>query len=438
VMGLSLSGSNSPSSSVSALFSGPPLPEDLAGEMLPKLECMREHSQKRDTVVKELFSSEVKYVDSLTALVQHYKRGSSSNPSPLSVNEVKTIFSNVEIIRSFNENLLCDLAARVEAYQPHSTLVGDLYVGIAPFLKMYTQYCDNHETALNMLRQCRQRPATATFLGKAQALCSNQVLSTLLILPVQRIPRYRMLLQDLLKKTTGEHPDHALIETSLSKITAIAEQVEVSIQKAEKAKKFASIYKEVRGLQALVAPHRTYVDDLHCTVKQVRGGSKEYARIILFNDILVFSVQSREVDDDSEKLGRYFPLLILRSDSMVDVALWQLGQDAVEDHLGGDLVIKLYAPEGRLYLVYTSSMEEKTHWLQLINSTCDAWMERQIEAAKEGKEGLAQGARFVFKDGKTYEGQVWSRCVLLLPLSLGLFFPLSLSLELSLDLWTSL
>jgi len=38
----------------------------------------------------------------------------------------------------------------------------------------------------------------------------------LIITPIQRIPRYTLLLQDLLKKTSKDHPDYADIDKSLN------------------------------------------------------------------------------------------------------------------------------------------------------------------------------------------------------------------------------
>jgi hypothetical protein len=43
-----------------------------------------------------------------------------------------------------------------------------------------------------------------------------------LIMPVQRIPRYSLLLNDLLKHTPTDHVDHAGLEAALNKINAVA------------------------------------------------------------------------------------------------------------------------------------------------------------------------------------------------------------------------
>jgi hypothetical protein len=46
----------------------------------------------------------------------------------------------------------------------------------------------------------------------------RQPLESYLILPVQRIPRYQMLLSDLVKHTSPEHPDYHNLLTAQAKV----------------------------------------------------------------------------------------------------------------------------------------------------------------------------------------------------------------------------
>ncbi len=47
-------------------------------------------------------------------------------------------------------------------------------------------------------------------------------IESLLIMPVQRIPRYRLLLEQLLKYTPAEHEEYAVVRTALDKICDVA------------------------------------------------------------------------------------------------------------------------------------------------------------------------------------------------------------------------
>eukprot|EP00966_Prymnesium_polylepis_P020165 465028-Prymnesium_polylepis.1 len=59
-------------------------------------------------------------------------------------------------------------------------------------------------------------------------------LINLLIQPVQRVPRYKLLLEQLLKLTPADHPDHAPTKDSLAAISRLAVGVnEVRLWAAE-------------------------------------------------------------------------------------------------------------------------------------------------------------------------------------------------------------
>jgi len=59
------------------------------------------------------------------------------------------------------------------------------------------------------------------------------LLESLLITPVQRIPRYEMLLKDLLKHTWPSHPDHQDLVLALSKIQSTAKYNNTKISEAK-------------------------------------------------------------------------------------------------------------------------------------------------------------------------------------------------------------
>ena len=49
----------------------------------------------------------------------------------------------------------------------------------------------------------------------------SHAIHDLLIQPVQRIPRYRLLLEQLLKSTPGDHPDTKLLKDALNKASSL-------------------------------------------------------------------------------------------------------------------------------------------------------------------------------------------------------------------------
>ena len=100
-------------------------------------------------------------------------------------------------------------------------------------------------------------PFSPSFLSKALELaalqpwflqfCNAKVLiESLLIMPVQRIPRYTLLLEDLFKNTPSDHPDNENIFKAIQGLKKVAAHVNLSVAKNQNFDKLTSEGLEVR------------------------------------------------------------------------------------------------------------------------------------------------------------------------------------------------
>jgi hypothetical protein len=117
----------------------------------------------------------------------------------------------------------------------------------APFFKTYTTYCNNFEKITFKLRDLRkankplndffdiQRKTKEVSLGfDINSLCKNHILSLFqVITPVQRIPRYNLLLKDLLSKTSQNHRDYPDLVDGLKEIQKVAVYVNEKMREYE-------------------------------------------------------------------------------------------------------------------------------------------------------------------------------------------------------------
>jgi hypothetical protein len=123
--------------------------------------------------------------------------------------DIKTIFSNnLTLMVGVNMELVKSLEARVQAWSEKQK-VGDVFCSIAPFLKMYFDYGANYESALSVFGRLAKDPAFALLMQQYRSNSGkNLALDHLLIMPIQRIPRYTLLLGELLRSTEPNHPDY--------------------------------------------------------------------------------------------------------------------------------------------------------------------------------------------------------------------------------------
>jgi hypothetical protein len=118
----------------------------------------------------------------------------------------------------------------------------------------------------------RARAAALTectaFLERVQASekCAGRDIGAFLILPIQRIPRYVLLLQELLKNTPTAHADRAPLEQALVQMRDVADYVNERKREAENLSRVSQVSKMLTGkFEPVNAPHRRFVRQVRVT-----------------------------------------------------------------------------------------------------------------------------------------------------------------------------
>ena len=83
----------------------------------------------------------------------------------LTMEEIGTIFSNIVTIFEFNQKLLASISERIARWS-YTQKLGDIFLEMAPFLSIYTQYCNNYETSITAVERLKkQNPLFASYLS---------------------------------------------------------------------------------------------------------------------------------------------------------------------------------------------------------------------------------------------------------------------------------
>ena len=88
--------------------------------------------------------------------------------------------------------------------------IGHIFAHASAFFKMYSTYTSNYSNASEVLESWTNSVRMGAFIRavELQEQAHGLQLASYLIMPVQRIPRYKMLLQELAKLTASSHRDH--------------------------------------------------------------------------------------------------------------------------------------------------------------------------------------------------------------------------------------
>lgn len=173
--------------------------------------------KKRGFIIKELVATEKTYVGLLQLVVDVFIQPIRTLKILCVDGGLKGQFLNWESFVFLHKTLLEDLSSA----DPSEVLVGKFFKLYSHSFKMYKQYLENFDDALTQraLLMCENKKF-ADLLASAQAdpRCNGQGIESFLVTPVQRIPRYRMLLAELLKVTPESHIDHVDLKLSLVEV----------------------------------------------------------------------------------------------------------------------------------------------------------------------------------------------------------------------------
>uniref|UniRef100_A0A8C6XXU6 FYVE, RhoGEF and PH domain containing 1 n=1 Tax=Naja naja TaxID=35670 RepID=A0A8C6XXU6_NAJNA len=206
---------------------------------------------------------------------------------------VMGIFSNICSIYCFHQQfLLPELEKRMEEWDQHPR-IGDILQKLAPFLKMYGEYVKNFDRAMELVNTWMER--STQFKGiiheiQREEICGNLTLQHHMLEPVQRIPRYELLLKDYLLKLPQDSPDCKDAQKSLELIATAAEHSNAAIRKMERMHSLLKVYELLGGEEDIVNPTNELIKEGHILKLSAKNGTTQDRYLILFNDRLLYCV----------------------------------------------------------------------------------------------------------------------------------------------------
>ena len=270
---------------------GIPAPMGGASSSAPINESPEEAMRRtRREAAREIYTTEDAYVKSLNEILAIWKLPMKSK-GIVTDSEFSVLFGNIDTLVQINTVLLHELKVRMEIWTD-STKIGDVFVKNSMYLRAYKSYYETYNDAQNILQALSKKKSFTQFAKSAESSSTpmngqHPTLDKLLALPFQRVPRYLMLLREVLNKTPADHPDHAELQEALNQIAAVASELEKGIADAQFAKRLqAVISRNYIGLSPLLVPHRILHTEGEIEVS-IQGQVKANVAL-LFNDVIAF------------------------------------------------------------------------------------------------------------------------------------------------------
>lgn len=231
-------------------------------EYRAKVEARR---KKRKMIMEELVSTERTYVKMLENLDKFYFEPMCVS-GILTLDQIKTIFGSFQVILGYNKILLGDF----EKWSNGNGKMDEIFSGFtikAHFLKCYIDYTNNFDRSTELIIKFRaENSKFVNFLAKQHQEC-GQPLESLLIMPIQRIPRYILLLKELIKNTERYGPDLPVLEKAFKAVSEIATKINSCKKAAEDGERILHLQNTLVGLsQDLISPGRVLVKEGNLTL----------------------------------------------------------------------------------------------------------------------------------------------------------------------------
>eukprot|EP00158_Paraphelidium_tribonemae_P002923 Partr_v1_DN25782_c0_g1_i1_m74648 putative guanine nucleotide exchange factor len=307
----------------------------------------------RQEVMHEIFSTEEDYLKDLQMVVDVYIK--PLQELKLKSNELTDIFSNWQQLMPVNKTLFqefvkCKRGALLEK-------MGEAFLKVADFLKLYTMYCGNHGKAVAAIQKLQKSDQKFMHFIKDIQNRDDYTglnLESYLLKPVQRICKYPLLLREILKKTPAEHPDYKGLEMAKAKIDEIVATVNERTKQVEVMMKTLDALSRIKGGRKLHSPTTKF---LHEGAAMLRFSADidvnmHKFQLFLFNDILAMTKPSKLLSRDKFALH-----------SSADPESIGVTDIPDEEQIANALIVTdIYTFESFMFTVATPT--EKTRWIE--------------------------------------------------------------------------
>uniref|UniRef100_A0A8C6KNK2 FYVE, RhoGEF and PH domain containing 4b n=1 Tax=Nothobranchius furzeri TaxID=105023 RepID=A0A8C6KNK2_NOTFU len=314
--------------------------------------------RKLYNIANELLQTERAYVARLHLLDQVFclRLAHEADRGSFPPEVIKNIFSNISSIYSFHSQfLLPDLEQCI--------CLGRALLLHGPFLRMYADYVRNFDQAMELLRTWTERSSAFRNIIQdiqSQDVCGNLTLQHHMLEPVQRVPRYEMLLKDYLKKLPEDNPDYEPAQKSLEAVSMAATHSNSAIHKAESLKRLLEIY-EMVGEEEVVNPTNEFLKEGRLLKLAARNASAMERHLFLFNNFLLCCSAKFSL------VGQKFTVRC-----RIGVDGMKVHQTTNEDHL---YTFQVSGKEKSLEL-QASSEQDRDEWIEVIQEAINVFQKK--------------------------------------------------------------
>jgi hypothetical protein len=273
----------------------------------------------------EILQTEKTYLGNLQMVKKDYREpleSMSSSMKGIDESKLPLIFSNLEFLIPVSVDLINMLQPCFAGSGPDVARIGRVFLSMSPTLKYtYTRYINNYDQSLKTLQWANEHsPEFAKFLEDQQEVKALS-LSAFLIMPVQRLPKYELLLREVLKYTPEGYDGHEVVVEAQNSINEVVTFINERKRSGENMFKVIEVVDTISGVPDglfSLNEKRRFIIDAELAVRSMKKGKagKEKPRqFMLFTDLLLVCKKNPFSKTKIHK----FDLVVPLKEALVDV-----------------------------------------------------------------------------------------------------------------------
>ncbi|XP_035584584.1 FYVE, RhoGEF and PH domain-containing protein 2 isoform X5 [Zalophus californianus] len=292
----------------------------------------------------------------------------------------KAYVARLHLLDQFHAQFfLPELQRRLDSWTA-TPRIGDVIQKLAPFLKMYSEYVKNFERAVELLATWTEK--STPFQEVITRIQSSEASGSLtlqhhMLEPVQRIPRYELLLKEYVQKLPAQAPDRADAQKALDMIFSAAQHSNAAVTEMERLQDLWDVYQRLGLEDDIVDPSNTLLREGPVLKISFRRSDPMERYLFLFNNMLLYCIPK------VIQVGAQFQVR-----TRIDVAGMKVREltDAEFPHSF------LVSGKQRTLELQARSQEEMISWIQSCQAAIDQIEKRNetFKAAVQGPEGDTQ------------------------------------------------
>ncbi|XP_077973395.1 intersectin-1-like isoform X1 [Styela clava] len=373
--------------------------------------AMSSEEIKRQQHIHELIVSEESYLKDL-------EMANSGFQSPLKEKKLLTEQELNTLFVNWNELIMCS-AKIVKAFRVRRknsgdgapgavvSLIGDILCEQLPHLQPYVRFCSCQLNASSLLQEkIDNDPEFKKFVKSCESGSDFKGLpvSSYLVKPMQRITKYPLLIEKILKHTPEGHVDHNHLKLALERAEEICSQVNEGVREKENADRLEWIQTHVQleGLNdKLVFNSATNCLGqrrfLHCGTLYKHKSNKDLVGF-LFNDFLLLTTATRPlnmpVNDFIFSSKNNLQFRLYKQPIFLNEVLIRLPTDP--SPAGGsstndeELAVFHLSHVDRVYALRAENVNERTAWTNKIKNASQLYIDTEKKKREKAYHARSQ------------------------------------------------